>query len=96
MVDANHKTVTEGDVLNKVVLKYASDKIGANARGKTADNDEWDWVLLTYLKKSPSPFYTYRTQKFWAPFWFEIIIISDIKRKINFVKQVLSPQNSYM
>ena len=35
-----HKTVTEGDMLNKIVLKYAPDKIGAGVRGKTADNDE--------------------------------------------------------
>ena len=44
-VVANHKTATEADVLNKIVLKYAPDKIGAGGRGKTADNDEWDWIF---------------------------------------------------
>ena len=39
-VVANHKTTTEGDMLNKIVLNYALDKIGAGGRGKTADNDE--------------------------------------------------------
>ena len=37
---ANHKTATKADVLNKIVLKYAPDKIGAVGPGKTADNDE--------------------------------------------------------
>ena len=36
----NHKNATEADVLNKIVLKYAPDKIGASGRGKTADNNE--------------------------------------------------------
>ena len=36
----NHKTATEVDVLNKIVLKYAPDKIGPGGHGKTADNDE--------------------------------------------------------
>ena len=33
-VAVNHKAVTEGDVLNKIVLKYAPDKIDAGGRGK--------------------------------------------------------------
>ena len=32
-------------MLNKIVLKYAPDKIGVGVRGKTADNDEWDWIF---------------------------------------------------
>ena len=32
-------------MLNKIVLKYAPDKIGAGVRGKTADNNEWDWIF---------------------------------------------------
>ena len=39
-VVANHKTATEADVLNKIVLNYAPDKIGAGGQGKTADHDE--------------------------------------------------------
>ena len=44
---ANHKTATDVDVLNKIaaILKYAPDKIGAGGRGKTADNDKWDWIF---------------------------------------------------
>ena len=43
-VVANHKTVTEAEVLNKTagILKYAPDKIGAGGRGKTGDNDKRD------------------------------------------------------
>ena len=46
-VAANHKTVTETDVLNKIatLLKYICDKIDAGIRGKTAHNDEWDWIF---------------------------------------------------
>ena len=41
-VVANYKTATETDMLSKItgVLKYASDKIGAGGRRKSADNDE--------------------------------------------------------
>ena len=39
-VVANHKTATEAGVLNKIVLKYFLDKIGASGRGKTVNNDE--------------------------------------------------------
>ena len=44
----NHKAATEADVLNKIagILKYAPDKIGAGGRGKTGDNDKWDWMFM--------------------------------------------------
>ena len=99
-VAANHKTATEADVLNKILLKYAPDKIGAGGRARTANNNEWDWICSTYLKNSnvrtPSPICTYSVQKVYTPFWFEIITISDIKRKINFINQVLLLQNPYI
>ena len=43
----NHKTATKIDVLNKIAgtLKCAPDKIDAGGRGKTGDNDEWDWIF---------------------------------------------------
>ena len=41
---ANRKTATEADVLNKIVLKYAPDKIGAGGCGKTAE-----WMRLNIL-----------------------------------------------
>ena len=39
-VVTNHKTATETDVLNKIVLNYAPDKIDAGGQGKTVDHDE--------------------------------------------------------
>ena len=47
-VVGNHKAATEADVLNKIagILKYAPDKIGAGGRGKTGDNDKWDWMFM--------------------------------------------------
>ena len=44
-VATNHKTATGADVLNKIILKYAPDKIDVGVRWKTADNDEWDWTF---------------------------------------------------
>ena len=46
---ANRKTATEADALNKIagILKYTPDKIGAGGRGKTGNNDKWDWMFMT-------------------------------------------------
>ena len=43
----NCKTITEAGVLNKIArgLQYAPYKIGAWGRGKTADNEDWDWIF---------------------------------------------------
>ena len=52
MVVANHKTATEADVLRKIVLKYAPDKIVAVGCGKTTDNDAWHRIFEKLIWKT--------------------------------------------
>ena len=50
------------------------------------------WINVNQKKLESSNPIVYR---FESIFWFEIITISDIKRKINFINEVLLLQNTY-
>ena len=97
--------------MNKIagVLKFAPDKIDADCRGKTADNDEWDWIFQNFLNQCgsgktrkfgpPPPYAPIVCRRFEPPFWFEIIISllsRGVERKINFINEVLLLRNPYI